>query len=200
MLYMDRIQKLAGKIRTEVTEGKRRPLYDLFEESFWASWTGLQIQSLMCGRWTGFAQRNQDWIHHRIHRRMMTIVVPKAKEAGYEPDAWFSPDSVGNAGRPYPYMIFKNMEALKIRNAGRVMKVGDTVSDIKEGKNAGVFTVGVVEGSSEMGLTQAEYEALTEEERDAQCRRTEEIFQAAGADYIIRNMEALPKLIEDLSK
>ena len=81
---------------------------------------------------------------------MMRIVVPKAKENGYEPDAWFSPDSVGNAGRPYPYMIFKNMEALKIRNVGRVMKVGDTVSDIKEGKNAGVFTVGVVEGSSEM--------------------------------------------------
>ena len=74
-----------------------------------------------------------------------------------------------------------------------MVKVGDTVSDIKEGLHAGVISVGVVEGSSEMGLTQAEYEALTEEERDAQCRRTEEIFQAAGADYIIRKYGSTAK-------
>lgn len=43
---------------------------------------------------------------------MMEIVVPKAKENGYAPDCWFSPNSVGNMGRPYPYMIFKNMETL----------------------------------------------------------------------------------------
>ena len=43
----------------------------------------------------------------------------------------------------------------------RVAKVGDTISDIKEGKNAGVFTVGVTEGSSQMGLSLAEFEALS---------------------------------------
>lgn len=36
-------------------------------------------------------------------------------------------------------------------SADSVIKVGDTVSDIREGKNAGVMTVGVIEGSSEMG-------------------------------------------------
>ena len=96
---------------------------------------------------------------------MMQIVVPKAKEAGYEPDAWFSPNSVGNAGRPYPYMIFKNMEALKVTSIDHVIKVGDTISDIKEGKNAGVYTIGVVEGSSEMGLKESEYNALPEAEK-----------------------------------
>lgn len=48
--------------------------------------------------------------------KMMAIVTAKAKENGYEPDAWFSPDSTGNVGRPYPYMIFRNMEALKIQS------------------------------------------------------------------------------------
>ena len=43
---------------------------------------------------------------------MMQVVVPKAKELGYEPDCWFSPDSTGGMGRPYPYMIFRNMEEL----------------------------------------------------------------------------------------
>lgn len=34
-----------------------------------------------------------------------------------------------------------------------VIKVGDTVSDIREGKNAGVRSLGVLEGSSVMGMT-----------------------------------------------
>ena len=31
---------------------------------------------------------------------MMALVVPKAKEQGYEPDCWFSPDATGQKGRP----------------------------------------------------------------------------------------------------
>ena len=58
---------------------------------------------------------------------MMALVVPKAKEQGYEPDCWFSPDATGQKGRPYPYMIFRNMEALGLMDVSRVIKVGDTV-------------------------------------------------------------------------
>ncbi|WP_317346998.1 phosphonoacetaldehyde hydrolase [Blautia argi] len=203
MLYMDRIHKLwLEKYGHEVTEEDIDSLYNLFEDKLLGildqfaepkpyvleAVQKLRGMGVKIGSTTGYTDK------------MMEIVTREAKEAGYEPDAWFSPDSVGNAGRPYPFMVFKNMEVLKCSSVASVVKVGDTVSDIKEGLHAGVISVGVVEGSSEMGLTQAEYEALTEEERDAQCRRTEEIFQAAGADYIIRNMEALPKLIEDLSK
>lgn len=91
---------------------------------------------------------------------MMALVVPKAAELGYAPDCWFSPDSTNKKGRPYPYMIFRNMEKLELEDVSRVMKVGDTVADILEGKNAGLVTVGILEGSSVMGLTQEEYEAL----------------------------------------
>ena len=87
---------------------------------------------------------------------MMALVVPKAAELGYSPDCWFSPDSTNKKGRPYPYMIFRNMEKLELKDVSRVMKVGDTVSDILEGKNAGLVTVGILEGSSVMGLTQEE--------------------------------------------
>ena len=84
---------------------------------------------------------------------MMALVVPKAAQLGYSPDCWFSPDSTNKKGRPYPYMVFRNMEKLELKDVSRVMKVGDTVSDILEGKNAGLVTVGVLEGSSVMGLT-----------------------------------------------
>lgn len=46
-----------------------------------------------------------------------------------------------------------------------VVKVGDTVSDIREGRNAGVRSLGVLEGSSVRGMTQAAYEALSAEKK-----------------------------------
>lgn len=126
---------------------------------------------------------------------MMAVVAPKAKEAGYEPDTWFSPDSVGHVGRPYPYMIFQNMEALHVSSVEHVVKVGDTVSDILEGKHAGVFTVGVVEGSSEMGLTEEEYDALTQEKKEEKIEEVRQRFQKAGADAVILHMGELLKLL-----
>lgn len=126
---------------------------------------------------------------------MMQIVTRNAKKAGYEPDAWFSPDSTGKVGRPYPYMIFKNMEVLKVSAVESVVKVGDTVSDIREGKNAGVRTIGVVEGSSEMGMTRKEYEALTEEARLVEIERVERIYRKAGADHVILNLGELPDIL-----
>ncbi|MGI6011933.1 MAG: phosphonoacetaldehyde hydrolase [Ruminococcus sp.] len=127
--------------------------------------------------------------------KMMEIVTPLAKEKGYAPDAMVTPDDVGGMGRPYPYMIFKNMELLKLQDVRKVIKVGDTISDIKEGKNAGVITIGVVVGSSQMGLTQEEYEALSPEEAQKKCEKVKQEFLEAGADGVITNMEELLELI-----
>ena len=56
----------------------------------------------------------------------------------------------------------------------RVIKAGDTISDIKEGKNAGVFTIGILEGSSLLGLSREEYESLPEEEKEKLLKEGEE--------------------------
>ena len=131
--------------------------------------------------------------------KMMAIVGPRAAELGYRPDFSITPDAVGGHGRPYPYMIFRNMEALGCSDVRRVAKVGDTVSDVREGLAAGVISIGVVEGSSEMGLTQAEYEALSADEKDAACERVAATFHAAGATAVIRGMSELPALLAQLS-
>ena len=127
---------------------------------------------------------------------MMALVVPKAAELGYAPDCWFSPDSTNKKGRPYPYMIFRNMEKLELKDVSRVMKVGDTVSDILEGKNAGLVTVGILEGSSVMGLTQEEYEALSPEEREAAGKKAEQTYLEAGADYVVRDVRGVLDFIK----
>ncbi len=198
MLSMERIRKLwLEKYHADWTENDVDRLYGLFEEKLLSildqfadvkpyvleTVEELRRRGIRIGSTTGYTDK------------MMSIVAPKAKEHGYVPDAWFSPDSTGSVGRPFPYMIFKNIEALHVSSVNSVMKVGDTISDIKEGKNAGVYTVGVVEGSSEMGLTQAEYDALTDEEREKRVRAVAEKFTDAGADAVIRNMSELIELL-----
>merc|ERR1719482_2515106 len=62
-------------------------------------------------------------------------------------DGWISSYDV-KEGRPYPYMIHTLMERLGIQNVRRVCKVGDSVRDIEEGRNAGCgLVVGVLSGA-----------------------------------------------------
>lgn len=147
--------------------------------------TKLRAQGIKIGSTTGYTDA------------MMEIVAREAKKAGYAPDCWFSPDSTGHVGRPYPYMIFRNMEVLGVSSVTKVIKVGDTISDILEGKNAGVYTVGVIEGSSEMGLTKEEYRSLGKEEREEKIRKVTERYKEAGADCVIRDVREILALVEE---
>ena len=130
---------------------------------------------------------------------MMEIVIDGAKKKGYQPDFWITPDSTNACGRPYPYMIFRNMEALRLPAPWQVIKVGDTVADIHEGINAGVWSVGVVIGSSQMGLAYDEFLSLGEMEKNEIIKKTENSFLAAGADFTIKTMGELPALIEKIN-
>lgn len=146
----------------------------------------LRVKGMKIGSTTGYT------------REMMDVVVREAAEKGYRPDTIMTSDDVGKMGRPFPYMIFRNMEALKLTHVRQVIKVGDTVSDMKEAKAAGVITVGVVIGSSEMGLTEAEWNQCTTEEKSNHIERVKVIFRSAGADYTIDSMEELPGLVQEI--
>lgn len=127
---------------------------------------------------------------------MMAVVVPRAAEQGYAPDAWFSPDAVDGMGRPYPYMIYANMQRFQIASIAEVVKVGDTIADIKEGKNAGVISLGVLEGSSEVGLSEEEYESLPAEKRQALLNKARRRFLESGADDVLESLKELPAWLE----
>lgn len=126
---------------------------------------------------------------------MMDIVTKGAEAAGYAPDCWFSPDAVGSKGRPYPYMIYKNMEQLQVPSVEEIVKVGDTISDIREGKSAGVFTIGVLEGSSLIGLSREEYEGLSQAEREKVLEEAKTKYEEAGADAVIRDIRGVLEYI-----
>ena len=91
---------------------------------------------------------------------MMEVISPLAKARGYAPDCYATSDQV-SCGRPYPYMIYENLDLLEVKDIYRVIKIGDTVSDIEEGVNAHAWSVGVLEGGNELGLSKEEYESLS---------------------------------------
>jgi phosphonoacetaldehyde hydrolase len=83
-------------------------------------------------------------------RPMMNALVPHAAAQGYSPDANICPDDVG-AGRPSPWMAFANMRALDVYPPQACLKIGDTPADIDEGRNAGMWTIGIVDTGNEAG-------------------------------------------------
>ena len=202
MLGMDRIRAEWARVHgADPTEDDVRALYEPYEQMLLETLEDyadpkpyvvdtvneLRAAGVKIGSTTGY------------NDKMMEIVTRVAAEKGYAPDYWITPDGVEGHGRPYPYMIFRNMEALGASDVRRVAKVGDTVSDIKEGVAAGVISIGVVEGSSVLGLTQEEFEALPVGEREAACERTERTLREAGADAVIRDFRELPALLRELA-
>jgi phosphonoacetaldehyde hydrolase len=117
---------------------------------------------------------------------------------GWSADHSFFPDDVA-AGRPAPWMIFRLMELTGVYPAAAVVKIGDTVPDVEEGRNAGVWTVGVTDTGSEIGLTLAEWQALPKLDRTCRAAAAREKLLQAGAHAVVGSVGELPALIDELA-
>lgn len=133
-------------------------------------------------------------------REMMDIVEKGAEELGYASEFTVTAEMTNQYGRPYPFMVYENMKQFGIMKPEFVVKVGDTAADMKEGKNAGAWSVGVVVGSSAANLTEEMAAALSEEEREARFVHAEEVLKNAGADFVIRTMRELPAVIDAINE
>jgi phosphonoacetaldehyde hydrolase len=127
-----------------------------------------------------------------------TAVLEQAQKQGYTPDFSICADEVP-AGRPAPWMIFRCMEALGIYPPSTVVKVGDTAVDIVDGRNAGCWSVGVIDSSNEMGLTADEFQALSETEKIMRREGIYRRYASAGSHASIDSLDELPGLISELN-
>jgi phosphonoacetaldehyde hydrolase len=130
-------------------------------------------------------------------RSMMDILAPKAKENGYEPDCIVCPDEVP-AGRPYPWMCYQNAMQLGVHPMHAMVKVGDTLVDVEEGLNAGMWTVGLSLTGNLLGLNEENFNKLSSEEQDEARERIESQLYQAGAHYVIDGIWDLPDVLEDI--
>lgn len=198
LLKMDRIHTLwLEKFNRDYTMEDINSLYERFEEVLFASLENfaepvpgmlelqkeLRDRGLKIGSTTGYT------------KEMLDIVAPKAKEFGYSPDFRITSTEVP-AGRPYPYMIYQNMITLAIPNVSSIIKIGDTTVDMKEGKNAGVWAVGILKGGSELGLSQKEVETMDSTELKKLMDATAKRLYSAGADYVVEQVGDLPHIID----
>jgi len=133
------------------------------------------------------------------NREMLEVVLQKAKEGGFVPDAATCGGDVPK-GRPAPWMIFRLMEELDVYPPQAVVKVGDTIADIEAGLNAGVWTVGVTKTGNLVGLTQDKLEALAPEEMEQKVAEATQRFKDAQAHYIIDSFSGLPAVIADIGE
>jgi phosphonoacetaldehyde hydrolase len=122
-----------------------------------------------------------------------------AARQGFVPEHSVCVDDVP-AGRPAPWMMYRVMEALAVYPPTAVVKVGDTVPDIEEGRNAGAWTVGVTGSSSEVGCSEDEYRRLAPGERAERLARAEKKFRDDGAHAIIESLGSLPAIIAALNE
>lgn len=128
---------------------------------------------------------------------MMEIVTREAREQGYVPDSLVTPNEVPH-GRPYPWMIYQNAININVFPMNHIIKVGDTISDIKEGLNAGVWTVGIIKGSSELGMTEQQVQECPPDELEEKMEVVAQRFKDAGAHYVIDQIgdfdQVIPKI------
>ena len=124
-------------------------------------------------------------------------VADAASAQGWVADYCIFPDDV-RTGRPAPWMIFRLMELTGVYPVTAVLKIGDTVPDIEEGRNAGVWTIGVTETGSEIGLALEECQSLPKGERTRRAAVAGEKLIRAGAHAVIGSVAELPALLDDI--
>jgi len=132
------------------------------------------------------------------NNEMMEILTAAAARQGYVADSVVCATDVP-AGRPAPWMAFKNAENLNIFPMQALVKIGDTISDIEEGINTGMWSVGVIDSSNEMGLTLNEITMLDKAELEKRRKKVREDYLEAGADYVIDSLAELKALIEKIN-
>lgn len=130
---------------------------------------------------------------------MMEALAHAAQREGFEPDAVVCSDEVP-LGRPSPFMCFENAMRLGVYPMESMLKVGDTPEDIKEGLNAGMWTVGLARTGNLLGLTQQEDEQLSAEDRNHLLGQARATLASAQAHFVVDSVEDILSVIDEIHK
>jgi len=147
----------------------------------------LRKQRIVIGSTTGYT------------REMMAPLLPRAAAAGFSPDSTVCADEVP-AGRPAPWMAMTSAMRLGVYPMEACIKVGDTLVDIAEGLNAGMWTVGVTKTGNELGCTLADVEAMPVGELASRLQDASDRLLQAGAHYLVEEVAQLPAIITDIGE
>jgi phosphonoacetaldehyde hydrolase len=141
---------------------------------------------LKFGTTTGFNKQHTDRVKNLF--RMNNIHI----------DNYVSSDCIENS-RPFPDMIFKNMNDLNISNPKHIIKIDDTDVGIQEGINSGCWTIGVAKWSINMNMFSEDLYEDTCDFNTIQERLITSRKDLSNADYVIDTLDELPNVINRIN-
>lgn len=130
---------------------------------------------------------------------MMDLLRDEAKQRGYEPDVSVCATDVP-AGRPEPWMCLANAMRLGVYPMESLVKVGDTLPDIEEGLNAGMWTIGLAKTGNEMGLNEREIAELDSEQYEMLLDRARSRMLMTGAHYVVDSIADVDPLLDQINE
>jgi phosphonoacetaldehyde hydrolase len=128
---------------------------------------------------------------------MTNLLRAEAKRRGYEPDSTVCATQVP-AGRPHPYMCLQNAIQLQVYPMEAIVKIGDTLPDIDEGLNAGMWTIGLAKTGNEMGLTEKQIAEEDREVVDGKLARAYRRMSQSGAHYVVDGISDVMPALDDI--
>lgn len=132
-------------------------------------------------------------------RPMLEQLQILAAEQGYRTDASLAPEDVG-AGRPFPWMCFRLAIDLRIYPLSACVKIGDTESDILEGRNAGMWTIGLTRSGNSVGLTEAEWVRLDVSEQSRLLTEADKELRLTGAHYTAETVAHVMPILDEIEQ
>jgi phosphonoacetaldehyde hydrolase len=144
-----------------------------------------QDRGLLIGSTTGYT------------REMLAPVLAQAAAGGYRPDASVCPDEIG-AGRPAPWMLARNAQLLNVYPPSSCVKIGDTLSDIEEGKNAGMWTIGLTRTGNMIGLDAVGLDQLPVAQKENLLKQASSEMLKAGADFVAEDLSACDQILSQI--
>lgn len=132
------------------------------------------------------------------NREMMDVVLREMRRQGFEPEAAVCVDDAP-AGRPEPWMALEAAKRLRAYPPAACVKVGDTIPDVLEGLNAGMWTVALTRTGNELGLTQAESDALPPGELQARLERATTRLRSGGAHFVVESIANVPLVLDEIT-
>jgi phosphonoacetaldehyde hydrolase len=130
-------------------------------------------------------------------RSMMSDILNDAKAQGYDPEFVVCAGETPQ-GRPSPFMTWKALTELGVWPARTCVKVDDAEVGIVEGREAGVFTIGVAASGNGVGLTFQAFSDLPEADRKERVMKSAHSLAGNGADYVIASVANIKALLPEL--
>ena len=148
---------------------------------------GLRSRGIKIGSTTGYT------------RPMLDYLMGRAREQGFAPDCAICPQDVPGGGRPAPWMCYLNAIRLQISPLWAMVKIGDTPSDVAEGLNAGMWTIGITRTGNEVGLTQQEWDSAAATEQSQAIANAQNRLLDAGAHYVAESAGECLDVIDEIA-